>query len=546
MSLLDTTSPLSQFLKRWVRDFRERKQPVVIVYASVTGNSAKHAGELAHILRQCSNITFFDACSANAALDEDILHHIGAASLVIFVSSTQGNGEIPSLSKKFFSLLFSDENGYLLADKKAAVLAFGSSAYPMFCNAGLLISDMLKKCGATEIVPRANCDAVKGEATTFFNWTCKLVEAWADLNPTKLLVHQLMDKMKSKKEAILMQVEELLKTIDFVIFREDEINEAALSSVKQGRQSRRQSLTVSNHSLSESNHSLSVSNHGGRHVHVPLRQKSTMRRSNSQGVLRGSIRRSGSTVDLSLSLHGRPSLLDESDSSFESPAKESSPVLSTGPPMSRDDIIQGILIDKLSGGNSDNATYEGEVISREEMIKTDCGDGRSTSLIKIDLEESGTPPYQPGDHARIYPRNKVKEDVMKFFLKHLSGDLGLDDQIYAWNRSETDQNLEQISVASPLLYGVIGSLTRVRDLLEKEMAVHAPMSMHACLQLSKLATNEADATLLQTIGSNEAKYAAEISSSGLKWITMFDRFRSLSQQVDITFLLCYAKKNHVR
>jgi len=512
MSLLDTTSPFSQFLKRWVRDFRERKQPVVIVYASVTGNAAKHAGELAHILRQCSNITFFDACSANAALDEDILHHIGAASLVIFVSSTQGNGEIPSLSKKFFSLLFSDENGYLLADKKAAVLAFGSSAYPMFCNAGLLISDMLKKCGANEIVPRANCDAVKGEATTFFNWTCKLVEAWADLNPTMLLVHQLMDKMKSKKEAILMQVEELLKTIDFEIIREDEINEAALSSVKQGRQS------------------LSVSNHGGRRLldglHVPLRQKST--------------------VDLSLSLHGRPSLLDGLDSSFESPAKDSSPVLSASSPMSRDDIIQGILIDKLSGGKSDNATYEGEVISREEMIKVDSGDGRSTSLIKIDLEASGTPPYQPGDHARIYPRNKVKENKMKFFLKHLSGDLGLDDQIYAWNRSETDQNLEQISVASPLLYGVIGSLTRVRDLLEKEMAVHAPMSMHACLQLSKLATNEADATLLQTIGSNEAEYAAEISSSGLKWITMFDRFRSLSQQVDITFLLCYAKKNHVR
>ncbi len=501
------------FLKRWVKNFRERKQPVLIICASVTGNSTKHAGELAHLLRQCSNITFFDACGANAALDEDIMHHLRAASLVIFVISTQGNGEIPSLSAKFFSFLFG-ENRHLLTSKKTAVLAFGSSAYPIFCGAGAYISNMLEKYGATEVVPRANCDAVKGEATTFFDWTCKLVEKWACLNPSSALVQQLVDKIKTKKEASLMQVEELLKTINIEIICEEELNEAAISSVKEGR--RRLDL--------------SVSGHCGRHLLLD---------SSSHGLSRN-------FENLQVSGHGLHRSSNGYALSMSSSVHDYNSVRSIDTSMSREDVIKDILMGKLAGFNSDNATYEGKIISREEMIKTDAGDGRRTSLIKIDLEACGSPPYQPGDHARIYPRNMIDEDKMKFFLRHLSGDLGLDDQIYAWNRDETKTNLKEVKVASPLLHSIIGSMTRLRDLLDKEMAVHAPISMHACLKLSKLATNNKDATLLQTLGSNETEYASEVSNFGLKWINMFDRFKSLSQQVDIALLLCYAKKNHVR
>ena len=50
-----------------------------------------------------------------------MLSVIESTTLTIFVSSTQGNGELPSLSRKFFSFLFA-EYGYLLEGKQCAVL----------------------------------------------------------------------------------------------------------------------------------------------------------------------------------------------------------------------------------------------------------------------------------------------------------------------------------------------------------------------------------------------------------------------------------------
>ena len=117
-------------------------------------------------LSKCCNIEFFDACSANAASDEKIMGHVEESSLVIFLTSTQGNGEIPALAEKFFSFLF-DTNGHLLKKKETAVLGFGSSAYPIFCGGAAKISEKLAEVGAIELIPRGECDAVKGESKSF-------------------------------------------------------------------------------------------------------------------------------------------------------------------------------------------------------------------------------------------------------------------------------------------------------------------------------------------------------------------------------------------
>ena len=92
--------------------------------------------------------------------------HVEDSSLVIFLTSTQGNGEIPSLAEKFFSLLF-DTNDHLLKNKETAVCGFGSSAYPIFCGGGAKISEKLESCGAIELIPRGECDAIKGETKSF-------------------------------------------------------------------------------------------------------------------------------------------------------------------------------------------------------------------------------------------------------------------------------------------------------------------------------------------------------------------------------------------
>ena len=160
---------LALVFKRMISKFRSRKQPVLVVYASVTGNAAKYASELGSILRSGSNVSFFDACGVNASEDSDILPLIDSAMLTVFVASTQGNGELPSLSQKFFSFLFG-ENGHVLSGKQCAVLGFGSSSYPIFCGAAVHLSKKLAEQGAVEVIDRGQCDAVKGEATTFYDW----------------------------------------------------------------------------------------------------------------------------------------------------------------------------------------------------------------------------------------------------------------------------------------------------------------------------------------------------------------------------------------
>ena len=61
-----------------------------------------HNHEVEYML-QCH---FCYACGANVLSDLSIMPSIKTTSTVIFASSTTRNGEIPSLSKKFFFLLF--------------------------------------------------------------------------------------------------------------------------------------------------------------------------------------------------------------------------------------------------------------------------------------------------------------------------------------------------------------------------------------------------------------------------------------------------------
>lgn len=149
----------------------------MIVIASVTGNTSKWADLLGSILRSAVNIRFVDACRVkmNSSEAAQALAMIQSSSLILFLTSTQGNGELPIESHQFFSHLFGDNKRNIWAHKQCAVLGFGSSAYPIFCGAAIHLSDTLAYHGADEIVTLGKCDAVKGETSTFYNWvSCKL------------------------------------------------------------------------------------------------------------------------------------------------------------------------------------------------------------------------------------------------------------------------------------------------------------------------------------------------------------------------------------
>lgn len=133
---------------------------VIAGYLLLSGNAARYASDLGTLLRSSFNVSFFDSCGVNAAADMEVLSLIKASTLTIFVSSTQGNGELPSLSHKFFSGLF-EKNGSLLKGKQCAVLGFGSSSYPIFCGSAIHLSKKLAENDADEVIPRGECDSVK-------------------------------------------------------------------------------------------------------------------------------------------------------------------------------------------------------------------------------------------------------------------------------------------------------------------------------------------------------------------------------------------------
>ena len=147
---------------------RSKRPEIVIAYASVTGNVRKWANELGLILCAASNVHFVDTFSSNA-LSPIVLEQIKSSLVTIFVTSTQGNGELPSQAQKCISFLF-EQNGDVFAQKSCSVLGFGSSAYPIFCGGAAYLSKLLAQYGAVEVIPRGKCDAVKGEAPTFYDW----------------------------------------------------------------------------------------------------------------------------------------------------------------------------------------------------------------------------------------------------------------------------------------------------------------------------------------------------------------------------------------
>ena len=275
-------------------------------------------------LSSCCSITFFDACGVNAPSDPKIMSQVKDAKMVIFVSSTQGNGEIPSLSVNFFSRLFG-ENGYLLKEKECAVLGFGSSAYPIFCGGAVFISTMLARCGAMELVFRGECDAVKGEGQTFNAWTCSLVIKMASNPSASHRVVELSQSIQDSKSSILGKRRDILDSLDVQIFSEDRCKTA-----------------VGNVFIT--------------------------RRGDLTGPMNaGSIRRSQMR-------RGRGDL-------------------------SRLQSLRQIIVSTLEEDESDNV-FVGTVKSRSEMIhEVGCNEEekeRGTSLIKIDLQGSGNPPYEPG------------------------------------------------------------------------------------------------------------------------------------------------------
>lgn len=124
-------------------------QPLIL-YGTETGNAKKVATGL---------LTSFKKAKIKAKVADVFgydIKKLAKEDLVLFVVSTQGEGELPQNAKAFYEeLTKSKEN---LSHLKYAVFALGDSSYPLFCEAGNLIETLFEKKQAQKILPLVKAD----------------------------------------------------------------------------------------------------------------------------------------------------------------------------------------------------------------------------------------------------------------------------------------------------------------------------------------------------------------------------------------------------
>lgn len=145
---------------------------VTVLSASQTGNARRVAADLLIKLEQLGvNARLVGAADFKSKTlpDEDI---------VLFVTSTQGEGEPPEEALPLHKFLFG-KKAPDLSKISYAVLALGDSSYPNFCQAGKDFDAQLAKLGATRLADRTDCD-LEFQATAN-TWIESISKQTADL-----------------------------------------------------------------------------------------------------------------------------------------------------------------------------------------------------------------------------------------------------------------------------------------------------------------------------------------------------------------------------
>ncbi len=122
-----------------------------VLYGTQTGNSEDLAERLVALLRE-------NGLGADlAALDDADPERLAAASHLLVVTSTYGEGEMPDNAELFWEALSAD-TAPRLEHLAFSVLALGDSGYEDFCRAGQILDTRLEQLGASRLAPRVDCD----------------------------------------------------------------------------------------------------------------------------------------------------------------------------------------------------------------------------------------------------------------------------------------------------------------------------------------------------------------------------------------------------
>ena len=140
----------------------------LIIYGTETGNSKKVASQLLASFKknkiQAKSVDVFQYDATKLAKEK----------LVLFVMSTQGEGEFPQNAVAFYDNL--KKSDVDLCGVTFAVLGLGDSSYPLYCNAGVLLDAVLVEKGAKRLLPLVKSDVDFADVVT--NWEIDLQKAF--------------------------------------------------------------------------------------------------------------------------------------------------------------------------------------------------------------------------------------------------------------------------------------------------------------------------------------------------------------------------------
>ncbi|NHN27640.1 hypothetical protein FIA58_018315 [Flavobacterium jejuense] len=122
----------------------------LIIYGTETGNSKKIASQLLASFKknkiQAKAVDVFQY--DNAKLEKE--------TLLLFIMSTQGEGEFPQNAVAFYEYL--KKTDVNLKNASYAVFGLGDSSYPLFCHASVLLDEVLAEKGAKRLLPLVKAD----------------------------------------------------------------------------------------------------------------------------------------------------------------------------------------------------------------------------------------------------------------------------------------------------------------------------------------------------------------------------------------------------